>query len=77
MTKEELKEKVTNDPEARAKFLASAKKFYEDLGIGTDHEELHTLADAHAKAASRPIPLPIIFPRIIVIFPVETTAAKE
>ena len=66
MTKEELKEKLTKDPEARAKFLASASKFYNEIGLGAEHEDL-TAIKSHVARFPEPFPWP--HPIVIVIIP--------
>jgi hypothetical protein len=66
MTKEELKEKLTSDPEARKKFIAATADYYKSVGLAADHKDLTELSDhltdSAAKSNARRI-----FPIIIVI----------
>jgi hypothetical protein len=71
MTKEELKNKLISDPEARKKFIASTAEYYKSIGLPADHADLSTLAEhlkknAEAGKAARPFPpFPIVVPFIV------------
>ncbi|MBT9331668.1 hypothetical protein [Paracidobacterium acidisoli] len=66
ITKEELQKKLETDPEARAKFLASASKFYDELGLGASHEDITALKTTLG-SGSHPLPTP--YP-IVILLPI-------
>lgn len=67
MTKEELKAKLTSDPEARKKFITATSDYYKSIGLTATQQDIATLSDNLEKAAKPGVrPFPII---IIVILP--------
>jgi hypothetical protein len=78
MTKEELKEKIITDPEARKKFIAATTEYYKAIGLNADHKDLATLSDQLRTPAMSTSPriIPIIVP-IIVWFPVKEPVKEE
>jgi hypothetical protein len=65
VTKEELKAKLTSDPEARKKFLTATTDYYKSIGLSATKEDLDALS-ANLEGAGKPNFRPII---IIIIFP--------
>ena len=67
MTKEELKEKLLTDPEARKKFIAATADYYKSVGLTADHADLSALAE-HLNSAGKSGSAIRIVPIIIIIW---------
>ena len=52
MTKDELKQKLATDPDARQQFLAHTQKFYQNIGLDVSDEEMNTQKEALDRLAT-------------------------
>jgi hypothetical protein len=75
VTKEELKAKLTSDPEARKKFISATSEYYKSIGLTATQDDIAKLSD-HLEKGSKPgvRPFPII---IIIIFPEPPIRGRE